>query len=171
MLDPKYNLAYSISMTTRPMREGEVNGKQYFFKTKAGFKKAIKDGELLEYATYCDNYYGTPKHYVEQLRNKGKNVLLEIEVQGAIDVMKFMKKQKDHKLLTIFVLPPSKDELLARLNKRGTESKEIVQQRITTAKFELAQAKYYQHTIVNDDITKAQSQLREIISNAINNNV
>lgn len=166
----EYNLAYSISMTTRDKRMDEIEGKHYFFKTKDQFKQAIANGELLEYATYCSNFYGTPKKYVEQLRNEGKNVLLEIEVQGSIDVMKHMHDINDKLILTVFVMPPSKDELLARLNKRNTESSEVVLQRIKTAQFELDQAKYYQHIIVNDDIARAQEQLRQIIANAIKSN-
>jgi guanylate kinase len=132
--DKQFNLGYSISMTTRPKRFDETHGHEYFFVSKSEFLESIKNNEMLEYATYCDNYYGTPKKYVDSLREKGMNVLLEIEVQGALNLMKQFKNSKDSGFVTIFVLPPSTDELINRLRSRGTEDKQIIETRVKQAK-------------------------------------
>jgi guanylate kinase len=120
-------------MTTRLQRFDEKNGKEYFFVTKSEFTKAIKNHQMLEYATYCNNYYGTPKKYVEDLRNKGKNVLLEIEAQGGLNLIKQFK-HKDKGFITIFILPPSTKDLIKRLRSRGTEAKKIIENRVKQAK-------------------------------------
>ena len=152
------DLKYSISATTRKPREGETNGVQYFFITKAEFKGKIKRGEMLEYAWYCNNYYGTPADYVETHRSAGNDVLLEIEPQGAIQVMK-----KCSDAISVFVMPPSLEELEKRLVGRGTESAEIVAERIAQAKKEIANSHLYDFTVVNDDILVAAEQIIEII--------
>jgi guanylate kinase len=121
-------------MTTRPKRFNELNGRDYFFVSHNEFRRAIKNRQMLEYATYCNNYYGTPKEYVEKLRNAGHNVLLEIEVQGGLNVTKIMKKAKDKRFVSIFILPPSTKELIQRLRTRGTEDKKIINARIKQAK-------------------------------------
>ena len=157
-------------MTTRKQRPGEIDKKDYFFLTKEEFKKNIDNGKLLEWATYVDNYYGTPKDFVEQQRNNGKNVLLEIEPQGALKVMDYFKKIKDDKILTIFISPKSFDTLKERLAKRQTENDSIINQRIEQSKWELTTSKYYQHTIINDNLAVASSQLYKIIKDAINKN-
>jgi guanylate kinase len=131
MNDSQFKLAFSISMTTRSPREGEVDGKDYFFVTKQEFEQAIKENKMLEYATYVNNYYGTPKAYVEKLRNEGKNVLLEIEVQGALKIIDMFKN--DDGLVSIFILPPSESVLIERLRGRDTETKEIIDGRIKQA--------------------------------------
>ncbi|GHU31832.1 hypothetical protein FACS1894166_04020 [Bacilli bacterium] len=133
MKDKKLNLGFSISMTTRPKRFDEVEGKDYFFVTKAQFEKAIKTGHMLEYATYVNNYYGTPKDYVDGLRNKGINVLLEIESQGAFQIMDYAKANHDKGVLTIFITPPSLDHLIERLRTRGTETPEKIEKRVKQA--------------------------------------
>lgn len=147
--DPRFNLSFSVSMTTRPKRAGEINGKDYFFLTKPQFEEKIREHELLEYATFADNYYGTPKRFVDNLRNKGKNVFLEIEPQGGLQIIKMCEKNNDKDLLTIFIVPPSFDELKSRLIKRDTESKEVIEKRIEQAKWEIKQKDSYQYVIVN----------------------
>lgn len=158
-------LGWSISMTTRPMRPGEVNGKDYFFVSKDEFKKAIADGQLLEWAEYANNYYGTPRKYIEHLRENGKNAFLEIECQGALNLINMYKD--DPKLLTIFIAPPSLSELSKRLKNRNTESDDIIAQRIKQAEWELEMSKHFQHIIVNDDLAKAQSDLLNLLESKV----
>jgi guanylate kinase len=121
-------------MTTRPKRFDEKHGKEYFFVTKPEFEQAIKNNKMLEYATYCNNYYGTPKKYVDDLRKKGFNVLLEIEAQGGLNLIKQFKQKTDLGFITIFILPPSTNDLIKRLRLRGTEDKKIIDTRIKQAK-------------------------------------
>ena len=147
--DPRFNLSFSVSMTTRPKRVGEIDGKDYFFLTKPQFEEKIREHELLEYATFADNYYGTPKRFVDNLRDEGKNVFLEIEPQGGLQIIKMCEKNNDKDLLTIFIVPPSLDELKSRLMKRDTESKEVIEKRIEQAKWEIRQKDSYQYVIVN----------------------
>lgn len=147
--DPRFNLAFSVSMTTRPKRAGEINGIDYFFLTKSQFEEKIREHALLEYATFSGNYYGTPKEFVDKLRDEGKNVFLEIEPQGGLQIIKMCEQNKDKGLLTIFIVPPSLDELKNRLIKRDTESKEVIEKRIEQAKWELRQKDSYQYVIVN----------------------
>ena len=124
--DPRFNLVFSVSMTTRPKRAGEIDGKDYFFLTKSQFEEKIREHALLEYATFAGNYYGTPKEFVDKLRAEGKNVCLEIEPQGGLQIIKMCEQNKDKGLLTIFIVPPSLEELKNRLIKRDTESKEVI---------------------------------------------
>lgn len=147
--DPRLNLSFSVSMTTRPKRVGEIEGKDYFFLTKPQFEEKIREHELLEYATFADNYYGTPKRFVDNLRDQGKNVFLEIEPQGGLQIIKMCEKNNDKDLLTIFIVPPSLDELKSRLIKRDTEPKEVIEKRIEQAKWEIRQKDSYQYVIVN----------------------
>lgn len=119
------NYSLSVSMTTRKPREGEVEGREYFFVSKNEFEQKIDQGEFLEYASYCGNYYGTPVAYVHQEIEKGKDVLLEIEIQGALKV-----KHKFPETVLVFVMPPSAKELKKRLLGRGTESIEIIERRL-----------------------------------------
>ena len=132
MKNDDLKLSYSISMTTRKPRNGEVDGVNYFFVDRDTFLKAIDDGELLEHAEFVGNMYGTPVSYVEKLRNEGRNVLLEIEVQGAMQV-----KKKCPDALSIFIIPPSMEELASRIRGRNSEPEEIVQQRLDKAKKEM----------------------------------
>ena len=122
------NYALSISATTRSPREGERNGREYFFKTKEEFQRLIEEDQLIEYAQYVENYYGTPREYVERCLDDGKDVILEIEVQGARKV-----KEKIPEAVLIFVTPPSAEELRARLVGRGTESMEVIESRLSRA--------------------------------------
>ena len=167
--NPKLNLVFSVSMTTRKKRKGEVNGKDYFFVTKRQFEEAIASHELLEYATFTNNYYGTPKKFVDNVRSKGKNIFLEIEPKGGLQVIDICKKNKDNDILTIFIVPPSLKELEKRLTKRGTESKDVIEQRVEQAKWEIKQQKYYQYVIVNKPKKpeKATKQLFDILSDKL----
>lgn len=152
------NLAYSVSMTTRLPRENEVDGVHYFFTDRNHFEEAIEKGELLEWAEFVGNYYGTPKKYVEELRNQGKNVLLEIEVQGAIQV-----KEACPDALTIFIIPPSLEELESRIRGRNSEAEEVVQQRLAKASKEMKLVHHYKYIVCNDDPILAADLITSII--------
>ena len=155
--------ALSISATTRQPRPGEKDGREYFFLQKEQFEEKIKNGGLIEYACYCDNYYGTPKEYVEKQLSNGKNVILEIEIQGALKI----KKQYDDALL-LFVMPPSAAELRRRLIGRGTETKEVIDKRMRRAAEESVGIEEYDYIVVNDDLEVCVGQLHEIITAAHN---
>ena len=146
MKKEELNLVYSTSMTTRAPREGEVDGVDYFFSSKEEFETAIANGELLEWAEFVGNYYGTPLKEVERLREEGKNVILEIEVQGATQV-----REKCPDALTIFMIPPSMEELENRIRGRRSEPEEIIQQRLAKAQRELDLVKEYKYVVCNDD--------------------
>lgn len=150
---------YSISMTSRKMREGEVEGVDYFFKTKEEFEELIAQGELLEYAQYVDNYYGTPVKYVRETMDKGKDIFLEIEVQGAEQV-----KNKMPEAIFIFLAPPSLADLESRLKGRGTESEEVIQERIAKAKKEIQMMYLYDYVVVNDKVDLAVDRIKSIIT-------
>ena len=156
--DDRLNLAYSTSMTTRSPRQGEKDGVDYFFTTKEKFEEAIKNGELLEYAEFVGNYYGTPLNEVERLRNEGKNVLLEIEVQGATQVQK-----RCPDALSIFIIPPSMDELERRIRGRRSEPEEIIQQRLAKASHEMKMIPNYKYIVCNDDPKLAAELIKTII--------
>ena len=155
------NLTYSISMTTRKPREGEVDGQDYFFVSEERFLDAIKNNELLEYAQFVGNYYGTPKDYVEKLREEGKNVFLEIEVEGAKKVLEEYKDDKG--VLSIFLLPPSLYELEKRIRGRRSEPEDIIQERLGKARREMGLKKNYQFNVLNDNITKSSNEISRLI--------
>ncbi|HIS95140.1 MAG TPA: guanylate kinase [Candidatus Ventricola gallistercoris] len=151
-------LAYSVSATTRPPRPGEVNGRDYFFITRQEFEQRLENNSFLEHAQFAGNDYGTPRDYVTNLLDQGVNVLLEIEVQGALQVRKSMPQS-----VSVFILPPSFEELEHRLRGRGTESEEKIEKRLETARKEIAYAPTYDYQIVNgSDIGAAYAQLRNI---------
>ena len=151
-------IAYSVSATTRGPREGEVDGKDYFFITRQEFERRVQNNEFLEHAEFAGNCYGTPRAYVEKLLDSGMNVVLEIDVQGALQVMKSMPE-----CVSVFILPPSFEELEHRLRGRGTETEEKVRERLETAKRELPYAPQYDYQIVNGgDIEAAYQSLREV---------
>ncbi len=151
-------IAYSVSATTRGPREGEVDGKDYFFISRQEFERRVKNNEFLEHAEFAGNSYGTPRAYVEKLLDSGMNVVLEIDVQGALQVMKSMPE-----CVSVFILPPSFEELEHRLRGRGTETEEKVRERLETAKRELPYAPQYDYQIVNGgDIEAAYQSLREV---------
>ena len=155
------NLAYSISMTTRSPREGEVDGQDYFFVSEERFLDAIKNDELLEYAKFVGNYYGTPKSEVEKLREEGKNVFLEIEVEGAKKVLDEYKDDKG--VLSIFLLPPSLRELEKRIRGRRSEPEDIIQERLGKAKREMGLKRNYQFNVLNDNINKSSQEIVRLI--------
>ena len=151
-------IAYSVSATTREPREGEEDGKDYFFISRQEFERRVKNNEFLEHAEFAGNCYGTPRAYVEKLLDSGMNVVLEIDVQGALQVMKSMPE-----CVSVFILPPSFEELEHRLRGRGTETEEKVRERLETAKRELPYAPQYDYQIVNGgDIEAAYQSLREV---------
>ena len=152
------NLICSVSATTRPPREGECNGKHYYFIDRDRFKEMIRNDELLEYAEYSGNYYGTPKAQVNNLLSEGYDVVLEIEVQGALQIKKLYPEA-----VMIFVIPPSVDVLRSRLRNRQTEPDRIIAERLATAIWEIENARNYDYIIVNDDRTQAVEDLRSVI--------
>lgn len=149
----------SVSATTRAPREGEVHGVNYFFITKEEFQSRIKNNAMLEYAQYCDNYYGTPRDYVQQSIENGKNIILEIEVQGALNVKSTMPEA-----VTVFVMPPSMIELEKRLRGRGTEEEEVIQQRLKTAIEEMRQSPKYDYIVINHTVNQCVNDIKTIIN-------
>ena len=155
------NYALSISMTTRAPREGERDGVEYFFTDREHFEDTIKQNGLIEYASYCDNYYGTPRAYVEDQMAAGKNVILEIEIQGALKI-----KEKYPESLLIFVTPPSAEELKRRLEKRGTESPEVIAKRLARAVEESEGIEAYDYIVVNDDLDACVKEIHQLVDAA-----
>ena len=154
----KINAWVSISMTSRPLRGNEVDGKDYFFVTKEEFEDNIKKGNFLEYAKYNDNYYGTPKNKIEDYLNKGIDVILNIEIQGALQIKELIKDA-----LFIFIMPPSMEELKRRLINRGTDSSEKILSRFKTAYHEINDVTKYNYVVVNDDLDKAVDKVEAIL--------
>ena len=148
----------SISATTRAPRPGEEEGREYFFVDKERFLKMIQNGELLEYARYVDNYYGTPKSYVEQELANGKDVILEIEMQGALKI-----KAKYPDSVLVFITPPTVEELIRRLRNRGTETEEIITKRLEKATMEAEGIEAYDYILVNDNLDKTVKHLNYLI--------
>lgn len=155
------NYALSISMTTRKPREGEKDGVEYFFTDKEQFEKRISEDGFIEYACYCDNYYGTPRAYVEEQLNAGKDVILEIEIQGALQV-----KEKFPESLLLFVTPPSAKELERRLVGRGTESEEVIKKRLSRASEESEGIEAYDYIVVNDNLEVCVEELHSLVNAA-----
>lgn len=157
------NYALSISATTRAPRPGEEDGREYFFLNRSAFEEKIADNGLIEYASYCDNYYGTPRDYVEKQLEAGKDVILEIEIQGALKI-----KEQYPTALLLFVMPPSAQELERRLVGRGTETLDVVKKRMNRAIEEAQRIENYDYIVVNDDLDECVKQLHEIIKAAHN---
>ncbi|HWL24368.1 MAG TPA: guanylate kinase [Ureibacillus sp.] len=155
---PDTNYEYSVSMTTRKPREGEVDGVDYFFKSREEFEALIESGGLLEHAEFVGNYYGTPIEYVNETLDAGRDVFLEIEVQGAAQI-----REKAPDALFIFLAPPSISELQNRLITRGTETEDIIQKRIATAREELEMMSLYDYVVENDEIQNACDKINAII--------
>lgn len=158
LLKNKKDLVYSVSATTRKPRPGEINGKDYFFFSQEEFKRAIKNDDFLEWAKVYDNYYGTPKEYVDDIVNQGKDCILEIDVQGAMQV-----KEKKPDAVFIFVVPPSGEELLRRINCRGTENEKEIHKRMSQVKEEMALISNYNYMVVNDDVILAMEKVKAIL--------
>ena len=150
--------ALSISATTRLPREGEVDGREYFFVSKDEFEKMIAKGELIEYARYVENYYGTPRDYVEKKLEEGRDVILEIEIQGALNVKKMFPDT-----LLLFVTPPSAEELKRRLVGRGTETMDVIESRMNRACEEAEGMENYDYLIINDSLDKCVEEMHDII--------
>lgn len=148
----------SVSCTTRNPRAGEVHGENYFFITKEKFKSLIENGEFLEWAEFSGNMYGTQKAYVEEKLSVGKNLILEIDTIGALNVKKIMPEAK-----LIFILPPSFEELESRLRGRHTETEEAIQKRLESTKLELENSKLFDYEVINDSIANAVAQLEKIM--------
>lgn len=155
------NYVFSVSMTTRSPREGEVDGKDYFFVDRQTFERTIEEDGLVEHAEYCGNYYGTPKAYIEKKLKEGKNVILDIEVMGATQI-----KKKFPNALMIYVVPPSIKILRERLSKRGSETKEVIDKRLLKAKEECEYISDYEYIIVNDDLEEAKKKFINIVDTA-----
>lgn len=152
------NYALSVSATTRRPREGEQNGREYFFKTKDAFERMIAEDAFIEYAKYVENYYGTPKAYVEEQLSRGKDVLLEIEIQGALQV-----KEKCPDALLVFITPPNAEILEQRLTGRGTETPEVIAQRMNRAAEESEGMGAYDYIIVNDRLDDCIEEMHRVI--------
>lgn len=152
------NYCYSVSATTRKPRAGEVDGKDYFFISKEDFEEMIAEGKLLEYNRYVDNYYGTPKDYVLSRMAEGKDVILEIDVNGAGNVKKVFPEA-----VTVFITAPSAAVLRDRLSGRGTETAEVVEKRLTQALTESDRVKEYDYLLINDDLRESASMLHRLI--------
>lgn len=155
------NYALSISMTTRKPREGEVHGREYFFTEREIFEEKIAQNGLIEYAEYCGNYYGTPRDYVEEMLAAGRDVLLEIEIQGMHKVKKMFPD-----MLTLFVTPPSIAELEKRLRGRGTETEEVIRKRLARAAEEAKGMEDYEYLVVNDDLQECVEEIHSIVKAA-----
>ncbi len=155
------NYALSISMTTRKPREGEVHGREYFFTERESFEEKIAQNGLIEYAEYCGNYYGTPRDYVEEMLAAGRDVLLEIEIQGMHKVKKMFPD-----MLTLFVTPPSIAELEKRLRGRGTETEEVIKKRLARAAEEAKGMEDYEYLVVNDDLQECVEEIHSIVKAA-----
>ena len=152
------NYALSVSMTTRQPRTGEVDGREYFFSTKEELEKKIEEEGLVEYSCYCGNYYGTPREYVEKKLEEGKDVILEIEIQGALKI-----KQKFPTALLLFVMPPSAAELKRRLVGRGTETEDVIEKRLKRATEEAEGIENYDYIVINDNLEECVREMHGLI--------
>lgn len=158
MLKQEKNFRLSVSATTRSPRPGEENGREYYFISKDEFETMIENNEFFEYAQYSDNYYGTPKKPVEEMLEQGLDVFLEIEVQGGLQMM---EKRPD--ALSIFIVPPSIEELESRLRGRNTESEEVIQKRLSAVEYEKQFVSKYNVTVMNDKVSDAVNQVIDIV--------
>lgn len=154
------NIVYSISATTRPKRHNEIHGKDYYFLSRNEFENGINQGDFLEYAEFCGNYYGTPKQKIFEQLNQGKNVLLEIETLGAKNIMQQFDKDK---IISVFLIPPSLEILKQRLINRGTETLETIDKRVQKASDELKYKDMYQNIVVNDNVNQTIKEITKII--------
>lgn len=152
-------ISYSVSATTRAMREGEADGVNYHYITKERFEQLIEEDKVLEYTTYCGNYYGTLRDEVESRREKGQDVLLEIEVEGAANVRRLCPDA-----VSVFIAPPSVKELERRLRKRGTETDEVIAERVSQAEREIRCASEYDYIIINGELEKAVLDVKSVIN-------
>ena len=159
LLEKNPDMFLSVSATTRAPREGEEHGVHYYFMSEQEFFDNVKNEGMLEHAVFCENYYGTPKKIVDEMLNNGRDVILEIEVQGAMKVRSKMPEG-----VYVFVVPPSMDELKKRLSGRGTETQEVIEKRINTAIHEFGYIEKYNYILLNDDVESAVERLEAIIN-------
>lgn len=165
LMQQNLNLAFSISATSRPPRGTEQHGVEYFFLTPEDFRQRIANGEFLEYEeVYKDRFYGTLKEQVEKQLEKGQNVVLDVDVKGGCNI----KNYYGNRALSIFIQPPSIEALRQRLNGRGTDSPEVIEDRIARAEYELGFAGKFDTVVVNDDLEKAQQEALQILKNFLN---
>jgi guanylate kinase len=164
MKDASLNLFYSVSMTTRPQRAGEVEGREYYFVNDAEFQRNIDNGNLLEHADFVGHRYGTPKNKVEAMREQGKNVILEIEVNGASQVL---SQYPQDEIVSIFLMPPSLEALEARIRGRCTEGEAVIEARLAKARKEVALRKHYKYVVINDDVHRASNEICSILHDEI----
>ncbi len=160
MKDSRVDLTYSVSMTTRAPRDRETNGVDYYFVTREEFERQIAADNFLEHAEFVGNYYGTPKDKVEALRNAGKNVFLEIEINGATQVL---SKVKDEGVISFFLMPPSFEALEARIRKRKSETEDVIQERLQKGLKEMKMTDNYDYVIKNDQVVTAAREITDII--------
>ena len=153
------NLVFSVSYTTRKIRPGEIDGKDYFFVSEETFKSLIEGKELLEWAKVHGNYYGTSKEFVGSCTDSGRDVLLDVDIQGAISIMKSLEDA-----IYIFIAPPSYKELVRRLTSRGTENSESLKVRLEDAKWELEQVKHFEYLVINNNLKQSVSQFEAVIT-------
>ena len=161
MREHRVDLVYSISMTTREKRDKEIEGVDYYFVSKEEFQKNIDDGNFLEWAEFCGNRYGTPKDKVEELRNQGKNVLLEIEIAGATQVL---EKVHDDRVISFFLMPPSFHALESRIRKRKSETEEKIQARLAKGQKEMTMTQNYDYIVKNDRLTRAAREIEDLLN-------
>lgn len=166
MDDPSLNLWFSVSMTTRPIRPGEMNGREYYFVSDDEFNAQVARGNLLERAVFVGHQYGTPLDKLEIMRNEGKNVILEIDVNGTEQVL---EKCKEERPVTFFIVPPSFAALEARIRGRSTESEDVIEERLSKAAHEMDLRSCYKYVIENDDVTRAVIEIQSIIREEIHN--
>lgn len=164
--DKKIDFVYSVSMTTREKREKEIDGVDYYFVSNEEFQKNIDNNNFLEWAEFVGNRYGTPKDKVEEIRNQGKNVFLEIEISGAEQIL---KNARDDKVISFYLIPPSFKELEHRIRKRKSEPEEIIQARLDKGKREMALAGNYDYIVVNKTIKHAANEIAHIIKKILKN--
>ncbi len=160
----RLSLTYSISMTTRERRNKEVDGVDYYFVSDEEFQKNIDAGNFLEWAEFVGHRYGTPKDKVESLRNQGKNVFLEIEINGARQVMESVK---DDRMISFFLMPPSFSDLEEKIRRRKTEYEEIIQERLQKGMKEMTMTENYDYIVVNDKITRAAQEIIDLVNNKL----
>ncbi|VEU75488.1 guanylate kinase [Mycoplasmopsis maculosa] len=165
--DEELRLKLSCSATTRKPREGEVNGIHYFFISKEEFKSKIDSNSFLEYSFHFDNYYGTLFEEIDRIHNSNKIPFLEIETNGAKQILKNVLTNKQYKIITLFLLPPSIEELKSRIENRNTENDEAIQKRLLKAEEEISDSNIFQYKIINDDALKAAKDIKRIILNEI----
>ena len=166
MKDPTLNLWYSVSLTTRNQRPGEVNGREYYFVSEKEFEENLDRGNLLEHATFVGHHYGTPLDKMVEKRNEGKNVILEIEVNGTLQVL---EKLKGEDIVSIFLMPPSFKDLEARIRGRSTEGEQAIEERLAKAKREMGMSKHYAYVVTNDNVARATAEIQGIIRKEIEN--